>query len=302
MESSSAILIPTCDRYLPMAQLTSRVVDRFWRNHPPIQFCGVAARAGLDAIPTAADPRDWVGIAHEATGRLLARGVVDGYLVLDDHPPVAPCNEAFLNADLPALARARNAVCIGLSGWDQFHACPGEDLGPAGLHLRRLPAAFKWKFGLHPAWWNFQSLHDLLGKLHESSPRPLSAREFEAQTGSAQAPLRPEWLAAAYRVAGDRYSVGSGWMQARGRRALAIRALHARRWLTRGLAGQQALARFDTRMRYFTDFLNGPYPMFWSGLMQRGAPHAAAREFLVRTGQHAIVAELDRVVRQMETI
>ncbi len=296
---SSVILVPTCDRYLPLAEMTCRMIDRFWPGHVPVRLCGARRASNYPMIATTSDPRDWIGILREAVDQLQAEGIDHVYLILDDHPPVAPCNAAYLNQLLPAAAERLKAAYVGLGGWDQWSPWKGVDMGRDGLYWRRMPADFRWKYSLHPAYWLLAALKAVLDQLGGMTPRPVTARDFEACTGKPDFAVRPEWADGVYRIAGSRYAVGRSFLQQRWKRSLFVCGLHAARKIL-GMAGRESLERFDESMQYLTHYQNGPYPIFWSGLMQRGSPHGNALKFLRATGQEELADQLQEIFSQQE--
>ncbi len=59
-----------------------------------------------------------------------------------------------------------------------------------------------------------------------------------------------------------------------------MQALHVVRLLAKTLGGENLLSKSDSQAKLYTNYLNGPYPMFWSGFMQKGKVHENAVRFL----------------------
>jgi hypothetical protein len=277
-----AILLSTCDAYAPVARFTHARLDTCWADHPPVWFCGLTAAAD-DVLPFTGDARDWIGITHQAVAALAARGVEWLYLILDDHPPFGPCQADFLNRVLPANAAALGAIQVNLLGWDQFQPQSGTVLGREHLWWQRNAEDFRWKFSLHPGFWHAPTLRDILAQLRALQPTTLSARAFESGADAAARALDPALCGRTFRICGDAFSAGRRWHERRRTRAAAKLALHVARLLAR-LGGARTLQKLDDRLQPYFRFVNGPYPMFWSGLISRGQLHAAALDFLERTG------------------
>jgi len=286
-----AILLSTCDAYAGVARFTRQRLAACWPNHPPLFICGLShPQDGLEpSLPFVGDPRDWIGIARQAVEALAARGVEWLYLILDDHPPFGPCNAEYLNHTLPATAARLGAIQVNLQGWDQDRSQSGQVLGAADLHCRRNAPEFHWKFSLHPGLWHIPTLAGLLKQLRARQPESLTARAFEGAMEAAAREVNPDLCARTYRVCGDGYAVGRRWFERRTTRWLALQGIHVARSGAR-LAGASALDRLDRRLVVYLRYLNGPYPMFWSGLIQARRLNDVALRFLEWSGQPSVAA------------
>ena len=58
------------------------------------------------------------------------------------------------------------------------------------------------------------------------------------------------------------------------------------------LAGHRAVTAMDTALLAYHRYANGPYPMFWSGLVRQGRLHEEALRFLAWTGQSTLAADV----------
>ena len=288
-----AILLSTCDAYEEIAHFTFRQLDICWKGHPPVFVCGLSHRSFTQGqqLPISGDPHDWVGITLQAVEELQARGVAWFYLVLDDHPPFGPCNEDYLNCALPATAERANAIQVNLQGWDQFQPQSGEILDGAPLHWQCNKPDFRWKFSLHPGFWHTETLGLLLRQLRKTSPAAISARAFEGLADTACRTLNPSLCTQTYRIRGDGYTARRGWFERRNTRMMIRFCIHLIRGGTR-LAGEKALNRLDERLLPYLGYLNGPYPMFWSGLVRQGRLHEDALRFLEWIGRCDLVREI----------
>lgn len=263
------------------------MLDKFWEKHPDMYLCGlVKGIEGCSLIPFDVDPKDWIGIAHKAVNYLIERGYNYCYLIIDDHPPFATCNGDYLSEELPRLAHSLKAICVSLVGWDQIRAYQGFKLGSGKHFWLNNDPAYRWSFNLHPACWNTTALKEILEIVMTLEGSDRSARNFEASMHSPVTPIPEHYRRNVYRVCGDRFAISDKWFGNRMFRKGILKILHGVRLSAKGLGGASVLNRVDAQLRVYTDYLNGPYPMFWSGLMQKGATHENAIRFLKLTGQH----------------
>jgi hypothetical protein len=295
-----AILLPTWDDYATVAGVTLRRLDACWPEHPEVFVCGVGGAPPplRNLLPLAADPRDWVGIVLDAVRCVEAQGFEWLYVILDDHPPFGPCNADYLNRRLPENAAALGAIQVNLLGWDQYQPRDGVLLGRNRLYWQRNSPSFRWKFSLHPGLWHVLALRGMLESLRSNSPDVRSAREFEGAVHGACLKLDPQLLERTYRVRGDGFTARDRWYESRRIRA-------ATRWLIRParlaarLGGARRVAAFDAALVTYYRYANGPYPMFWSGLVRHRRLHEEALRFLTWTGQAALADDIRKGVRLM---
>jgi len=287
-----AILLSTCDSYWPIACLTQEKIHQFWKNHPPIYIAGVAMPKRGNCLPFSGDPRNWVQVTFEAVQAMEERGFQYLFLILDDHPPLGGCHSRYLNELLPSEAMKLEAVNVNLIGWDQFQPFRGVHLGVSHLHFMRNHSDFKWKFSLHPSLWNVKDLCLILDQLLYNFPEVVSARAFEGQAELAGNLVIKEIQEKTFRICGDRYAAGHRWFEQRTKRQIGTLLLHACRWSTGFLGGEKALSHIDQKSSIYFKYLNGPYPMYWSGLMRLGRLHKDALCFLTKTGRGSWVREI----------
>ena len=278
-----AILISTCDRYVPLAQFTARLIDAYWVPHPPILFCGLSDLNGQPGFRSGSrDQSDWVGITQDAVSGLRQKGFDAAYLILEDHPPFGLCHADHLNSTLPQLMENLGAAYISLYGWDQRTRSSGEILGRQFHGLQRQSEDFDWRFSLHPGLWNLEALAAILAALPpmEGDGRSRLPWAFERRSGAADFPMPPQWRNRSYRIQSLSMLAG-GNAPARGwERRLEFRAIDALRWMVRTAGGESALQRLDARLAPVLRFHDGPYPLFWSGLLRKGAWNPDAEKFL----------------------
>ena len=291
----TCILISTFDRCEKLARWTERRIDREWENHPPVFFAGLSRRdersLGFDG-----DPSDWMGVNLQAVRHLRESGHTHGYLVLDDHPPVGRCHAGFLNDRLPALAERLGAACIGLLGYGQHRRLEGEDLGPDFVHLEKTSPAYRWKFSLHPGLWNLGDLQTLLEcRLETYPPGQRSPWNFERHRDVPGNPLVDSIAGRCFRIHGtssldpEAHAHGTLIMESLSRLVADVGFFAAK--VTGGKPARDAAEL--RRLWMFGHYL-GPYPVYWSGCMRQGKPHADFEKWLAVSGPNELVCSWNK--------
>jgi hypothetical protein len=97
-------------------------------------------------------------------------------------------------------------------------------------------------------------------------------------------------------VRGDGFTARNRWFESRALRALTRGLIRPIRLAVRvGRSGR--LAAVDAALLAYYRYANGPYPMFWSGLVRQRRLHEEALRFLAWTGQSPLVDDIRRTVR-----
>ena len=296
--SRACILISTCDKYQKVATFTRAMIDRYWAAHPPVWLCGVGNSSGPEWLPLRNDPADWVGITLSAVEDLMARGYDQGYLILEDHPPLGPCNSGHLNQTLPAMMDELKAAYIGLYGWDQRTPSKGTLLDRNHFRLQKQDASFLWQFSLHPALWNLPALKDLLSTLAQArDPSSHSPWAFERRSGADGFTVPDSCRDRAYRVCGLSMLGGRGRRWRKYARGIEFRLIDCVRLFCRLVHADNSLARWDALMSAEYDFHDGPYPLYWSGVLRKGKPNENLHRFLQWRRRLGYLVELERSTR-----
>lgn len=298
----TCILISTSDKYALLAEFTVALIDMRWNDHPPIFICGLSRGYWVDIelLPLDKDPQDWIGIAESAARRLLGLGYRKVYLILDDHPPLQICNEFHLNKTLPMLMEVLNAAYIGLHGWDQNTLSSGVVLGRDYYFLQRQSESFIWQYALHPALWDLRALGDIAKALSdmENDLVTRSIWAFERKSGANPSLIPHIWQGRAYRV------FGLGMLGGRSRLIrgffrrllyLSINFLYLTIKTLFGVAVQERLVNYFI---HETLFFDGPYPLYWSGVMQKGSLNKYFERYLL---SHRRNSELFRFKEILES-
>lgn len=284
-----AILLSTCDAYVHIARMTCQLIRQFWLEHPAIYVCGCSQFPDEKMISFSCDSKDWVGITYEAVSELEKIGYEYCYLILEDHIPFGECNSHYLNKELPKMAQRLGAVHVSLVGWDQFHPSNGKICGVEYDHWMNNSVDYKWKFDLHPGFWELKSFKEILSNFVPDSSRIFSAREFEGLAGTPDVTIPLALKQSTYKIYGDESAEGNRWFQKKWKRAFIRKVIHSLRLMKRMTTGSEGLEKLDTVLQIYTNYFNGPYPMYWSGIMTKGQINDNAIRFfrLVRCNEMA---------------
>jgi hypothetical protein len=291
------ILVVTCEAYRPLAELTGRILDRHWSVHPPTFYCGATNPSDERWFPLRDHPSDWMGIVLRATRDLRARGYRDVYLILEDHLPLFRCHAGHLNLTIPKLRARLDAALIALNGWGQGKPQYGPVLGPDFWWVEHLPLDFLWRFQLNPALWSLEALETVLEAL--VAELPLERRTpwaFERHGGRKDAPLPDRLKLGCYRVAGARMTVAP---LRRGLSRAEKFGVHVLRFLARRVGGVEAWRRTDGVLNLLLRYYEGPYPLYRSGVLERGQINRSCLRFLALHGQPRLAREIADTVRGM---
>jgi len=289
------ILVSTSEQARWMAQYTRVAIDALWAQHPPLYLCGAADPPDSAWLPRRVAHEDWIGILDEALSHLQGAGYDQVYLVLDDHPPLYSCSARHLNATLPRLLAELDALYIGLNGWGQGRAPNGERLDASRHRIERVAPDFAWRFSLHPGLWNLTDLRRLCQALVQALPADRrTAWAFERQAAAGAADVPGEWNRRCYRVCG---SCMSASVLRRALRAGEMLAYRGARFAATRVAGGPAAQRVEDALEFLRRYYEGPYPLYWSGLLQKGRPYPLARRFLRWRGRRGTLAALDAAAR-----
>jgi hypothetical protein len=265
----ACILLSTCARYAPVAELTARQLPIFWNQPPPVFLCGIE-KAG--AIPLRDDPKDWMAVTRSAVEDLQKRGFSWVYLILDDHPPIGRCNADFLNNQLPGLAARLDATHVGLLGWGQRRAREGDKPEADMEGLSRNSRTYRWKFSLHPSLWSVPRLLELLeARMSQYAGTARTPWNFERHRDVPGGAVSEKLLTSTYRVNGFQNAKPAGRTLIASKEA-GLFAYDIFRFLIRKTAGQAARDRFDAEKLWLYHIYCGPYPLFWSGAVRGGKP------------------------------
>ena len=287
----TAILISTFKRYENLARWSATRISQSWQGHPPIFFSGLPHQDG-GSLGFEGDSKDWMGVNLQAVIRLLNRGFTHAYLILDDHPPVGPCDSGYLNSRLPQLAHKLDAAYIGLLGYGQHRRLEGSVLGAEEDFLEHTSRGYRWKFSLHPGLWHLKDLQTLLECRREVYPeQDGSPWNFERHRDEPGDPRIDAMASRCFRVNGSAVFARS----TSERRAILFEAIH--RFLVdvglftaKRLGGKALRDAWERRWLWAFGHYAGPYPIFWSGCMRQGKPQGDFEKWLAASGSTEFLA------------
>ena len=291
----TCILISTFDRCEKLARWTLGRIGSEWANHPPVFFAGLSRR-DAQSLGFDGDSSDWMSVSLQAVGRLREESYTHAYLILDDHPPVGRCHAGFLNDRLPELAARLGAACVGLLGYGQHRRREGEDLGAAFAHLERTSPSYRWKFSLHPGLWNLADLQTLLECRMETYPQgqrtPWNFERHRDVPGDS----RVDSIAGrCFRVRGsaalDPEFCSRGALL---RNSVTRLAADAELFVAKHSGGKPARDAAELRRLWMFGHYLGPYPIYWSGCMRQGKPHADFEKWLAASASNELVCSWNK--------
>lgn len=280
MTGGIPILMPTAPRYLALAQWTCGQIARFWPGHPEIIICG--AEGDPRCLPLQDDPADWMRIVARACEDLISRGIKQTFVILDDHPPIACCNDLFLSIELPKVAIELSATSIVATGFGPLvDKKDGEMKKRGGMAYERLALSEPWKLPLHPALWDVERLYGILQNLLVRLPKEQHTAWAFERIGSnhREGGVKEAWLSACWRPD----AIRSADTKARHLHSANDRLQRA---VFSGLSLVESLIKggqwgFSCRCRSLLHPRIGAYPCFWSGVMKKGKINA---DYLVYAG------------------
>lgn len=283
-----AILMPVWHGYRALVPLSLSLLDKYWPGHPPVILGGLTAEeAGTANHVPVSDPArrgNWSWMVRDAASQVAARGFTHVYLIAEEHVPLGPCNVPALEKTLPQWLEDLDAVYISLMGWDNRRYPSKSSLLPADhgrmMHLTR---AGDPRFHLHPALWRLDVLLRCCELALRDPAKNGSAWHFEKVNDKSAADLDPAWKAGCYQIAARELSLKSptplGAASARVERFVFNKLMALYPFIR-----PQSLANSLSHLARFDDvFCDGPYPMFYSGLMVKGGENPYAASFLERT-------------------
>lgn len=280
------ILITVFHPYRWLAPFTWEMIEKFWPGHPPVYFCGLTSEEAGDLphIPVAHGslPRVWGDIALQAAKTLQADGFEAVYFFLEDIMPLDLCHAENLRGLLPSLLNSLPASYIGLMGWDnrRFATKAGEVLPPDRHRLLHLTTARAPRFHLHPALFRMEALVACLEALSTQEKR--NGWGFEKLCEKLAAPLPDEFKQTCYQICGAELAL---------KKPASVRRLFdsAERWVFHRAMSLVPLAdrvgcgtRLAKAIGFDNFYYNGPFPMFYSGVMAGGRVNPFFLRYLER--------------------
>jgi len=280
------ILVPVWREYGWIAPITKATIDQYWPSHPDLWFCGLKDHEGqgLPIIPLGshADRSNWSSVLLEGVRGIREKGYDAVYLIAEEHIPVELCHEEHLNQTLPRMFADLGASYISLMGWDNRRFTSNSPLLGKDQHrFQHLVGPGDPRFHLHPALWSAETLEECCLIALRDKGKNGSAWHFEKACG---------------RASGELIQASKGCYQI----CAASLSLHHRTktrmlldWFERNafhklmailpLIPDRKVARRVWDWARFDDvFCDGPYPLFFSGIMAKGGLNRFFVSFLNR--------------------
>ncbi len=268
----TGILVPVWKDYAWIAPITLETLDAWWPSHPEIRFCGLADPKGLPAFPleSGIDRSNWTQVLLGGVVNMRASGFGRVYLILEEHIPLGRCHEEHLNFTLPALMDALPASYISLMGWDNRRFTSRSPvLGKSRHHLKHLTGANDPCFHLHPALWDLETLELCCRVALQNRDKNGSAWHFEKACARSDAPL-PQAANECYQIRASSMALRPPTPARSALAAIDRFVFHKIMALYPWIPGSRAGRVFLRNVPFDDVFCNGPYPMFFSGIMAKG--------------------------------
>jgi hypothetical protein len=99
---------PGCERYCP---ILADHVDRMWPSHPPLFYALAAGRRAPYGRILETEAAAWTSVLLAGLEQLRERGYSHAFVLLEDHVPLWPCDEALL-ADQLRIALDHDLRCL----------------------------------------------------------------------------------------------------------------------------------------------------------------------------------------------
>ena len=291
------ILVTVYHPYRWTAPFTWQMIQKFWPDHPPVYFCGLTSEEAGDLpnIPVGSPslPRVWADFAFEAASKLKDDGFEAVYFFLEDHMPLDTCHTEHLRDLLPSLLNSLPASYIGLMGWDnrRFATRSGPVLSRARHRLKHLTMARAPRFHLHPSLFRMDALLACLAALrNHEKPNPWG---FEKLCDKPEAPLPTEFKQSCYQICGSELAATQPGLLRRGLGTLERWFFHRIMSLVPA-AHRCGIGSWFFRVIGFDKFFyNGPFPMFYSGVMAGGRVNPSFVRYLERRNDPVFRGLLD---------
>lgn len=283
-----AILMPVWHGYRALVPLSLSLLDKYWPGHPPVILGGLTSEeAGAANHVPVTDPArrgNWSWMLRDAATQVAAQGFTHVYLIAEEHVPLGPCNTDALENTLPRWLSELGAAYISLMGWDnRRYPSKSPRLPAAHGHMMHLTGEGDPRFHLHPALWRLDVLLRCCELALRDPAKNGSAWHFEKVNDKTTADLDPAWKSGCYQIAARELSLKPQTPLSRASAKLErftfnkLMALYPH-------VRPQSLANSLSRRVGFDNFLcDGPYPMFYSGLMVKGGINPYAARYLEKT-------------------
>lgn len=294
--SDLSILIPVWPSYRWLAPFMKEQLDHHWPAHPPLRFCGMSANeAGeLPHYPRSADAEktNWSALLREGVRKARAEGFRYAYVLAEEHLPLGPCHEGHLNGTLPQTMEDLPAVYLSLMGWDnRRYTSDSPVLDAEHHHFKHLVQDRDPRFHLHPALWRLDALEACCDLALRDPTANGSAWHFEKINDKDVSPHPAEWKRQCYQIRAATLAL----RPPSGVRRLALAGecfvFHKLMALYPWIPSRNLANAYARRVGFDDFFCDGPYPMFFSGVMAKGKVNTYCANFLRRSPEGAVLLE-----------
>jgi hypothetical protein len=292
----TCILVSAFEGYAAAAQLTRRLIDRYWADHPPLWFCGTRIDDPA-ALPFRDDPKDWMAGVRSALRDLAAMGFERVYLIMADLGPIDECHARHLNQTIPGWMTELDAAYISIRGWDHRRNSSGHSLGRRYLSLQQQRASYWARFSLHPALWRIEVLATLLDVLMLKCADH-SAWTFEIQAANVYHEIPAAWNQRTYRVCGRLMSATPIPTIVRWARHVVdglVRTIDPTFNFRNGRAPwpPNVVRVMGAILHTTAVYYEGPYPVYFQGFFERSRLNQPLVRYLRRKGRDDLLREIE---------
>lgn len=250
-------------------------------------FCGLDSEqsAGLPCIPLSGseDRSNWSTVLKSGIAGMKEKGFDAVYLIAEEHVPLQACHVEHLNETLPTLMQSLQAVYISLMGWDnRRYVSRSPCLGKVQHQLKHLVGKNDPRFHLHPALWSLEILEVCCDVALADKGKNGSAWHFEKSCESVDSALPAMAKSSCYQIRASTLSLTRKftWQSAVewGERFFYHKLMAFYPLISRTRIG----AKVARKIPFDDVFCDGPYPMFFSGIMAKGKLNKHCVRFLAR--------------------
>ena len=281
------ILVPVWKDYHAIAPLTQRFIDRYWDQHPEIWFCGLEKsdfpELNVVGMSPDTDRSNWTQVLLDGVKGMIARGYDLIYLIAEEHVPLKTCHAVHLNETLPGLMKLLDASYISLMGWDNRRfVSKSPVLHREHFELKHLVGDRDPRFHLHPALWDAEVLGTCCKAALANGRSHGSAWNFEKSLDRKDSPLPENWKRTCYQIRASAMSAHAPKFIA-SLQQWSDRAFYHKLMAVVPLLPRQWVTPYVRTVPFDDVYCEGPYPLFFSGIMAKGAVNLYFKKFLIRS-------------------
>jgi len=269
------ILVPVWRDYGWIAPIALEAIGKHWPSHPELWFCGLGGdqSEGLPVIllDPSVDRSNWTDVLSEGVRGMRERGFDAIYLIAEEHIPLSGCHEEHLNCTIPSLMVELSASYISLMGWDNRRFTSKSPVfGMRHFELKHLVGSRDPRFHLHPALWSSETLEQCCALAVEDKTKMGSAWHFEKACGKSSSGLPLEVESGCYQICSSRLALRPPSRISEMFRFIERFTFHKLMALYPLISHPKFAKVYWEALQFDNVFCDGPYPMFFSGIMAKG--------------------------------